>query len=118
MKDIHIFAECVNYSIQEATKCRSWVLDRKLVRVLLVLFEEHEKTPLSYSKDLLNIFSFDFILYIAYQKFFHLIRAKSFVQLRHSLNLPMSFRLYPLRNWGCACFKFKSDKTCALLKFK
>ncbi len=82
----------------KAGRCRSLVLDRKVFRVLLILFEEHEKTSFSYSKDLLNIFSFDFVLYIAFQKLFYLIRSKSFVQLRHSLNLPMSFRLYPLKD--------------------
>ncbi len=58
---------------REAGRCNSLVLDREVLRVLLILFEEHEKSSLSYSKDLLNIFSFDFVLYIALQKFFDLI---------------------------------------------
>ena len=58
---------------------RSMVLDGEMVRIFSILSHESKKPSFFNSKDLLEVFSFDLILQIAFKELFDLIRGKSFV---------------------------------------
>jgi len=58
---------------------RSMVLEGEMVRIFSILSHESKKPSFFNSKDLLEVFSFDLILQIAFKELFDLIRGKSFV---------------------------------------
>jgi hypothetical protein len=57
----------------------SMILDSKMVRIFSILSHESKKPSFFNPQDLLEVFSFNLILQIAFKELFDLIRGKSFV---------------------------------------
>jgi hypothetical protein len=72
----------------DAWRRGSLVLNREMLGIVFVLFQEHEKPAFLDLQDLLDVLSFDLVLEIPFKKFSKLIGRKPFVQLRHNLKPP------------------------------
>jgi hypothetical protein len=86
------FLEKVVFKVlRDSRRSFSLVLGGEMFGIFSILFKEHEKPAFLYPQDLLEILSFYLILGITLDKFLHLIRGKSFVQLGHNLRPPLGF---------------------------
>ena len=72
----------------------SLIFDRKALGVFTILLKQSEESNLPNAENLLNIFSFDSMFEVPFQKVFNLLISKFFVHLNHSLEPPFLVQGY------------------------
>jgi hypothetical protein len=83
----------------------SFVVNRELIWIVAIRFDEGKKPRLSNAQDLLDIASLNLFAQVAFDKLFDLAIGEPLVQLNHNLRPPFGLRLWVRR---CSLLNSKS----------